>query len=35
MPGQVPTYEEMPKRTLVTRAPGPTAAHVIEESILR
>ncbi len=32
MPGQVPTYEEMPRRTLTDKgACGPTAAHVIEE----
>lgn len=32
MPGQVPTYEEMPRRTLADKgACGPTAAHVIEE----
>ena len=32
MPGQAPTFEEMPKRTLADKgAQGPTAAHVIEE----
>jgi len=32
MPGQVPTYDEMPKRTLADKGVrGPTAAHVIEE----
>ncbi len=31
-PGQVPTFEEMPRRTLADKGiQGPTAAHVIEE----